>query len=93
MSNEYDELFRDEEVYAELYPSFEKVQAEVINNPNKRKTHEVIDSMCIKHHRHLRRYTSTFASGKPCITVMCPLCRTERKKELWKIKLNGNLEK
>jgi hypothetical protein len=90
----FNELFTDEEIYAEMFPTFDQVNKEVIQNPNKRRTHIVMDSMCIKHHFNLRAYKGIDSTGRAYTTTICPLCVAENKKARWKqkIKVSQNFE-
>ncbi len=76
------ELFQDEEVYAEMFPTYNEILKEKFMYPMS-KQDRVSDIKCHIHNHFKRAYlkTQTDKEGKPLFAYICPYCNADRKRE------------
>lgn len=81
-----------EQVYKELFPTFEQVQMEVVNNPNTPKPkHALSERKCPVHNVNFRVYSGMKKDGKLYRQHVCPMCKAEQVRKRWKNKIKQAL--
>lgn len=79
-------------VYKEIFPTFEQVQMEVVNNPNTPKPkHLLSERKCPVHNVNFRVYVGMQKTGKVYRQHVCPMCKSEQIRERWKNKIKQAL--